>query len=349
MDELRADYLPVCPYALTYSLVNWIVFTPALPSSPPPKVQHGVVSSWLHAPIIEDAQRHEGFAKEQIPLRGIDMNFHTALSDYARRHKDTVASTEDSALHISKSPTARECVTRWWFALRNSLVALALVLIAFGGTLCFAQTEKSIPEEIEWTWEVRPLHPNPSLPSVLLLGDSISRNYYAEVKNGLIVVANVYLMASSICVGDPRLTKEIAEFARMEDVQFAVIHFNNGMHGWTYTEAEYKAGFPRFLHAVHEIAGKNTTLIWASTTPVRLDDPNGASNARIAKRNTIAGAFVSAEGIEIDDQNALMLKHQDLYEDHDKGLVHFDTKGSDIQGDQAAAMIRAALVRQQAK
>ncbi len=277
------------------------------------------------------------------------MNSHTALSDYGRRRKNNVASTEESALHISKSAMAPEAVTRWWFALRNGLAAVAIVLIALGGTLCFAQREKSIPEQIEWTWEVRPLHPNSSLPNVLLLGDSISRNYYPEVKKDLKGVANVYLMASSICVGDPRLPKEIAEFARMEDVQFAVIHFNNGMHGWAYTEAQYKAGFPRFLHAVHGIAGKNTTLIWASTTPVRLDDPNGASNARIDKRNSIAGAFVSAEGIEIDHQHALMLKHQDLYDDHDKGLVHFNPKGSDMQGDQAAALIRATLVRQHAK
>ena len=277
------------------------------------------------------------------------MNSHTTLSDDARRRKSTSHQLMSLQLHISKSAMAPESVTKWWLALRNGLAAAAIVLIALGGTLCFAQREKSIPEQIEWTWEVRPLHPNSSLPNVLLIGDSISRNYYPEVNRDLKEVANVYLMASSICVGDPRLPKEIAEFARMEELQFAVIHFNNGMHGWAYTEARYKAGFPRFLHAVHGIAGKSPTLIWASTTPVRLDDPNGASNARIDKRNTIAGAFVSAEGIEIDDHHALMLKHQDLYDDQDKGLVHFNPKGSDMQGDQAAAQIRKALVRQHAK
>ncbi len=267
------------------------------------------------------------------------MNFRKTLSGYARRRINTIALTEEP----------QESVTRRLFALRNSLAAIAIVMTALGGTLSFAQREKSIPEEIEWTWEVRPAPPNPRLPNILLLGDSISRNYYPEVKQDLLGVANVYLMASSICVGDPRLPKEIAEFARMEDVQFAVIHFNNGMHGWTYTEAQYEAGFPEFLHAVHGIAGKNTTLIWASTTPVRLDDPNGATNARIDKRNSIAEAFVRAKGIEIDRQNALMLKHQDLYDDHDQGLVHFNPKGSDMQGDQAAALIRAALATQHAK
>ena len=104
-----------------------------------------------------------------------------------------------------------------------------------------------------------------------------------------------------------------------------------------------------FCSGAHRIAGTNTTLIWASTTPVRLDDLNGAGNARINKRNSIARAFASAEGTEIDHQHALMLKHQDLYDDHDNGLVNFDPKGSDMQGDQAAARIRAALVREHAK
>jgi hypothetical protein len=31
----------------------------------------------------------------------------------------------------------------------------------------------SIPEEIEWTWEVRPAGSDPGLPNVVLLGDSI--------------------------------------------------------------------------------------------------------------------------------------------------------------------------------
>ena len=70
----------------------------------------------------------------------------------------------------------------------------------------------SIPEEIEWTWEVRPPHPDPKLPNVLLLGDSLSRNYFPEVTKDLAGTANVYLMASSTSVGDPRLPRQIREF-----------------------------------------------------------------------------------------------------------------------------------------
>src|SRR5277367_83666 len=113
-----------------------------------------------------------------------------------------------------------------------------LALLTANSAEVLAQKSVSIPEEIEWTWEVRPPHPDAKLPNVLLLGDSISRNYFPEVTKDLTGVANVYLMAVSTSVGDPRLSHQIAEFKAMEKVRFRVVHFNNGMHGWSYTEAQ---------------------------------------------------------------------------------------------------------------
>jgi hypothetical protein len=226
---------------------------------------------------------------------------------------------------------------------RNSLnrasCLLAGALIALGATTLNAQKPVSIPEEIEWTWEVRPPHPDPKLPNVLLLGDSISRNYFPQVTKDLSGIANVYLMASSTCVGDPRLPHQITELARMENVPFRLVHFNNGMHGWGYTEDQYRAAFPQLLRSVRTLVGKNGSLIWADTTPVRADATNGATNPRIDQRNAIAKELVEARNIPIDNQHDLMMKHQDLHEDS----VHFNPSGAAIQGDQAAAMIRAAL------
>jgi lysophospholipase L1-like esterase len=221
--------------------------------------------------------------------------------------------------------------------LSKGLIALLLLLVT--ALPLIAQKTKSIPEEIEWTWEVRPPHPDRHLPNVLLLGDSISRNYFSQVTKDLDGVANIYLMASSTSVGDPRLPHQIAEFAAMEGVRFSVVHFNNGMHGWGYTEEEYKAAFSQFLHAVHALVDKPGALIWANTTPVRLDATNGATNPRIDKRNAIALALVRSAGVSIDDQHTLMLQHLDLYEDS----IHFNRAGSSIQGNQAASVIRSAL------
>jgi lysophospholipase L1-like esterase len=225
------------------------------------------------------------------------------------------------------------------YLIQRAGLGIAIVFLLFTSAAFAAQKPVSIPEEIEWTWEVRPPHPNPKLPNVLLLGDSLSRNYFTQVTKDLAGVANVYLMASSTSVGDPRLPREIREFAAMEHVLFRIVHFNNGMHGWGYTEAQYKAAFPEFLRTVRSLIGSNSGLIWATTTPVKPQAFNGATNDRVDARNTIARTFVDAAHIPIDDQHALMMQHRNLYQD----TVHFNTAGSNLMGDQAAAIIRAQL------
>jgi hypothetical protein len=203
--------------------------------------------------------------------------------------------------------------------------------------LC-AQEQTSIPEEIEWTWEVRPQTADAKLPNVLLLGDSVTRNYFPQVTKDLAGIANVYLFASSTSVGDPRLPRQIAEFAALQRVSFAVVHFNNGLHGWDYTEAQFKSGFPIFLQTTRALPGGGK-LIWATITPIKSGAPSGATNFRIDERNAIARAFIEAERIPIDDQHALMSQHTDLYKD----TIHFNKAGSTIMGDQAATLIRRAL------
>jgi hypothetical protein len=217
----------------------------------------------------------------------------------------------------------------------NTVAFIALLTV---GVPCLraAVHSQSKPEEIEWTWEARPTNPVATLPNVLLEGDSLSRNYFPEVQRLLAGKANVYLMASSICVGDPRLPKEIVMFAKMEGVRFRIVHFNNGAHGIDYSEAQYKAGFPAYLAALRSIA-PHGTLIWATTTPLKSDSGSGVKNARIDARNAIAENFV--RGMMVDDQHALMEKHQELYLDN----VHFNTKGSNIMGAQVADVILRAL------
>jgi len=219
----------------------------------------------------------------------------------------------------------------------RSLAILCLSLATQSVVVC-AQYQTSIPEEIEWTWEVRPQTVDPKLPNVLLLGDSITRNYFPQVTKDLVGIANVYLLASSTSVGDPRLPRQIAEFAALEGVTFAVVHFNNGLHGWSYTEAQFKSGFPIFLQAIRALPGHGK-LIWATITPVKPEASNGASNPRIETRNAIARGFIEAEGIPIDDQRALMIQHADFFED----AFHFNQAGSEMMGVQAAAIIKRAI------
>jgi hypothetical protein len=215
---------------------------------------------------------------------------------------------------------------------------LAVFMSSSALSFVFAQDLGSRPEEIEWTWEVRPAHVDAKLPNVLLLGDSITRNYFPEVTRQLDGVANVYLMATSASVGDPRLLRQMEEFAKAEAVSFRVVHFNNGMHGWVYSEKEYKEAFPAFLAGIQAIA-PHAMFVWATTTPVKKETEPGPTNARVDARNAIAQAIVKPDGIAIDDQHGLMAQHADLYQDS----VHFGEQGSAIQGKQAAEVVRGLL------
>jgi hypothetical protein len=220
---------------------------------------------------------------------------------------------------------------------KAAAIGCALLSTVLGVPLS-AQTTRSLPEEIEWTWSVRPPKPDPALPNVLLLGDSITRAYYPAVGGQLAGLANVYLFATSAAVGDPRLADQIAEFARMQNVRFRVIHFNNGMHGWAYDEMQYRAAFPAFVQSIRRITPA-ARLIWASCTPVKVESSPGPTNARVDARDAIAKAFVDTRRITIDDQHALMLQHLDSFAD----TVHFNASGVEIQGAQAAMKIKQLL------
>lgn len=225
---------------------------------------------------------------------------------------------------------------------KNGIVLTFTTILLLGtpiGALTGPQVGPSKTEEIEWTWEVRPAHTDPKLPNVLLLGDSITRNYYPEVQRELVSTANVYLLATSASVGDPRLLRQLADYATAEPIKFSVVHFNNGLHGSAYSEAEYRESFPSLIAALHALAPK-AALVWATTTPVKVDSEPGPTNARIQARNSIAQSFVREDGIGVDDQHGLMAEHPDLYLDG----VHYNEQGSKLQGMQAANTIRRLLL-----
>ena len=216
-----------------------------------------------------------------------------------------------------------------------AIIATVLLFALTAG----AQARLPITEKIEWTWTDRPEAPVTGLPNVLLVGDSITRAYYPAVAKDLTGVANVYLFATSAGSGDPRLTTQLHDYFSMMGLQFAAIHFNNGMHGWGYPEQQYIAGLPEMIAALRAGAQK-AVLVWATCTPALHDSTKGeTTNARVDERNRLAAALMAREGITIDDQHTLMVAHKDMYTDD----VHFTEPGSAIQGAQAADLLRKVL------
>lgn len=201
-----------------------------------------------------------------------------------------------------------------------------------------APAQKSILETIEWTWAAKPEDPNPALPNVLLLGDSITRAYYPEVTKLLTGRANCYLFATSAASGDPRLIQQVHDYFAMMPLKFAVIHFNNGMHGWKYTEAAYGGSLPQLVKAL-QAKSHGAKLVWATTTPVHAADSGGATNPRIDQRNAESLRTMQRFHIPIDDQHALMAAHDDLH----NGSVHYTEAGSAVQAKQVQQIIEKLL------
>ncbi|MCX7048946.1 MAG: SGNH/GDSL hydrolase family protein [Candidatus Sumerlaeota bacterium] len=179
-----------------------------------------------------------------------------------------------------------------------------------------------------------------SLPRVLLIGDSITRGYYNQVADNLKGKACVARLATSKSLGDPALLAEVSSV--LGQCKFDVVHFNNGLHGWGYSEEEYKKSFPDLISEIRKNA-KGAKLIWATTTPMRmrgkLEEVNPQTD-RVKARNKIAAEIVASEKIPTDDLFALVENHPE-YSSADG--VHFNAKGIAAQSAQAAKSIQEQL------
>jgi lysophospholipase L1-like esterase len=178
------------------------------------------------------------------------------------------------------------------------------------------------------------------LPRVLLIGDSITRGYYGEVEKRLTGKAYVARLATSRFLADPVFAAEVKLI--LSEAKFDVIHFNNGMHGWGYTEEEYRQFYPQFIALLRQGAPA-AKLICANTTPVRVAGKNtelDPKTERARVRNAIANEFAAKENIPMDDLFTLVIGHPEY---NDAGGIHFTSAGIQAQAGQVAAEIAKYL------
>ena len=221
-------------------------------------------------------------------------------------------------------------------------VAVALAALVFsGGGIVKAQTPQREP--IEWSnfwWENTN---DKKLPRVLLIGDSISVGYSNFVKDRLKGKANVDRLSTSKAIDDPALLKE-TEYA-IEGYKHAVIHFNNGLHGWHVTEKDYEKCLQAYVKKLRELA-PDARLIWAGTTPYPSSKPgvtlDKEKNAVVLARNAIAEKVMKENNIPINDLYTLMVGDLD-HLTASKGNVHYNEKGRTMQGEAVAKEILKAI------
>ncbi|MEO0452718.1 MAG: SGNH/GDSL hydrolase family protein [Verrucomicrobiota bacterium] len=195
---------------------------------------------------------------------------------------------------------------------------------------------------------------DPDLPTVLIIGDSISKGYFGRVREHFKGKANIVPNPGN----SQGTTHTLANLEYwLEGPNWDVIHFNMGLHDLKrVTEAgtsknssnpddPYQADLATYRQNMEKIVAllKDTgaELIFATTTPF----PSGVRPYRdpedVPKYNAAALEIMNANGIEVNDLNALVKPHLDTVQKPKN--VHFLPEGSQMLADQVAEVIAAKL------
>jgi len=221
-----------------------------------------------------------------------------------------------------------------------------LTLVVFALAMCLlhlqaAEAESVHFEQIEWTdiWIVN-AHLN-DRPRVLFIGDSIVRGYFASVEKLLGDRANCGRYTTSKCVTDPDFRAELSVL--LKRYEFDVIQLNNGLHGWSYSEAEYATGLRELLDLLRREA-PGATLVWAASTPVRqagqVNELVIERNDRVIERNRLAAELMKPRQIAINDLYAASIDHPEHFS---QDGVHFNDEGKSEQAKATAEMVAKLL------
>ena len=223
------------------------------------------------------------------------------------------------------------------------------ILLAAAGMIGMGQPSsadepapKIFRERIEWCEMHVEDTGRADLPRVLFIGDSISAGYRGPAMDALKGKAYFAWLCTSKALGHPVFFDELK--LMLGQYKFDVIHFNVGMHGWDYTEDDYRAAFPKLIALLKEKV-PGAKLIWAATTPYRTGAPKfdqfDPKNERVKARNQIAAEFSAREGIPVNDLYSLEENHPE----HSKDGVHFQDEAKITQGKQVAKHIADALAQ----
>lgn len=178
----------------------------------------------------------------------------------------------------------------------------------------------------------------PSLPRVLLIGDSVSRGYTLAVRKALDGRVNVH-RAPENCGPTANGLKKLDIW--LGDGRWDVIHFNFGIHDRRTPPAEYEQRLETIIARLKKTGAR---LVWASTTPVPPDTKDGPSvSAAIVERNAIAARVMAKHGVAIDDLYTFIAPQVARVQNPKD--CHFKNEGYDLLGKQVADSIAAELAK----
>ena len=191
-------------------------------------------------------------------------------------------------------------------------------------------------ERIEWCDVWIPDANVEQLPRVLLVGDSITRAYYKTVEKHLQGKASCARFATSACVSDPAFWAQLR--AVSTGYRFDIIHFNNGLHGFDYTEDEYQTGYTKTIELLRQLQPQ-AKLIFVLTTPLQSTSEKNNLNPRVDVRNKFVQQLAKDTNAAINDLHSLTKDTPELYTDP----YHYKPAAIELQGKQVAESILKLL------
>ncbi len=215
--------------------------------------------------------------------------------------------------------------------LRSTLGLLALSATLLWTTAADAARKR---EGTDWFIHYAYSSTDTKLPRVLLVGDSICNGYQDGVRRQLAGVANVSFLATSKCVTDDTYLKLLSLV--LGEQNYAVIHFNNGLHSLGTDRAEWGTAL-RAAFDLLKKEGGGAKIIWATSTPLK--DANLTAKAK--ELNDTAAPIVKEYGFPTDDLFALMdpLDRAKYWSD----TFHYHGEGREMQAKQVADSVKPLL------
>ncbi|MEO9593233.1 SGNH/GDSL hydrolase family protein [Rhodopirellula bahusiensis] len=245
--------------------------------------------------------------------------------------------------------------------LRRSFLTAAVLSIAALAPIGFLPighadqpTQKSTPRQARKNDPFAAPKVDPTLPNVLLIGDSISIGYMLDTRRALAGKANVFRPGTN-CGPTTRGLEQLDSW--LGDRKWDVIHFNFGLHDLKFMgpngknladpklpTSKRQVPLDEYVANLETIAKKlkatGATVIWRETTPV----PEGAGGRlpEDGPRYNEAASKVmeSVGGIQTDPFYDFALEHASTQR---KANVHYTQAGSKLLGEHVAEVVMNAL------
>jgi isoamyl acetate esterase len=174
----------------------------------------------------------------------------------------------------------------------------------------------------------------PTLPKVLLLGDSIRMSYQSQVAKALEEVAEVVGPADN-CQYSLFTLSSLGRWLT-ELGQPVVVHWNNGLHDIGHNPNRAPIQMPLQVyrdnlgHILRHLRTITPHIIWATNTPVHPDRPFRDDqwswrNEEIDRYNQAALELMEVEKVPVNDLHALVHRDLDGYLAEDQ--LHLSTAG----------------------